>query len=142
MSFQAPAVLIALVGLPLVALWYGTRQRERRRAAAIFARPALQPSVAPKRPGWRRHAPMLALLGAAAVLVLAAARAAVTGSLPLVDLPSERSTMAAGTRRPPAPRALPSRRVAVVIASPVAVPPLGVIASIAVLTSSRLRVGL
>ena len=74
MSFQAPAVLIALVGLPLVALWYGTRQRERRRAAAIFARPALQPSVAPKRPGWRRHAPMLALLGAAAVLVLAAAR--------------------------------------------------------------------
>ena len=74
MSFQAPAVLIGLVGLPLLALWYGTRQRERRRAAAIFARPALQPSVAPKRPGWRRHAPMLALLAAAAALLVAAAR--------------------------------------------------------------------
>jgi Ca-activated chloride channel family protein len=73
-SFQAPGVLLALACLPLLALWYGTRQRERRRAAAIFARPALQPSVAPVRPGWRRHAPMLALLLAAAALVAAAAR--------------------------------------------------------------------
>jgi Ca-activated chloride channel family protein len=62
------------VGLPVLALWYGTRQRERRRAAAIFARPALQPSVAPRRPGWRRHAPMLVLLVAVAALVVAAAR--------------------------------------------------------------------
>ncbi|MFL5886346.1 MAG: VWA domain-containing protein [Thermoleophilaceae bacterium] len=74
MSFQAPAVLIGLVGLPLLALWYGTRQRERRRAAAIFARPVMQPSVAPRRPGWRRHAPMVALLLAVAALVVAAAR--------------------------------------------------------------------
>lgn len=74
MSFEAPLVLLALFGLPLLFVWYRQRQRERRVAAAAFATPALQPSVAPVRPGWRRHAPMLAFALAVAVLVIAAAR--------------------------------------------------------------------
>jgi Ca-activated chloride channel family protein len=73
-SFAAPLVLLALLALPLLAAWYLVQQGDRRAAAAAFASPALQPSVAPRRPGWRRHLPMLAFLLALALLVLAAAR--------------------------------------------------------------------
>ena len=58
MSFGAPLVLLALLALPLLALVYLRAERDRRAAAAAFASPALQPSVAPRRPGWRRHAPL------------------------------------------------------------------------------------
>ncbi|MEA2375985.1 MAG: Ca-activated chloride channel, partial [Thermoleophilaceae bacterium] len=60
--------------LPLLAAGYWRWQQRRRAAAAAFAAPPLQPNVAPERPGWRRHAPMLAFLLAIAILVLAAAR--------------------------------------------------------------------
>jgi Ca-activated chloride channel family protein len=83
MSFGAPLVLLALLGLPLLFVWYRQRQRERRAAAAAFATPALQPSVAPVRPGWRRHAPMLAFALAVAVLVIAAARPQRTVAVPV-----------------------------------------------------------
>jgi Ca-activated chloride channel family protein len=73
-SFAAPLVLLALLALPLLGGWYVLQQRNRRAAAAAFAAPALQPSVAPRRPGWRRHLPMLAFGLALAILVLAAAR--------------------------------------------------------------------
>jgi Ca-activated chloride channel family protein len=73
-SFAHPPILLALAVLPLLALLYLLEQRNRRAAAAAFAAPALQPSVAPERPGWRRHLPMLALAVALAVLVLAAAK--------------------------------------------------------------------
>src|SRR5262249_27294474 len=43
-------------------------------AAEAFAQPRMQPSVAPQRPGWRRHAPMLVFLVALAALIFAAAR--------------------------------------------------------------------
>jgi Ca-activated chloride channel family protein len=62
---------------------YGGIQRDRRRAAAAFATPALTASVVPRRPGWRRHAPMLAFLVALAVLVLAAARPQKTIAVPI-----------------------------------------------------------
>jgi Ca-activated chloride channel family protein len=88
MSFDAPLVLLALLGLPLLFVWYRQRQRDRRAAAAAFAAPALQPSVAPVRPGWRRHAPMLAFAVAVAVLVIAAARPQRT-----VAVPIERATV-------------------------------------------------
>jgi Ca-activated chloride channel homolog len=74
MSFVHPAVLIALVAIPVLVKWYGDHQRRRARAASAFVTPALTASVSPRRPGWRRHAPMLAFLLALAVLIVAAAR--------------------------------------------------------------------
>ena len=74
MSFGSPYVLLALLALPvLVGLYVGEQQR-RARAAQAFAVQRMQPSVAPRRPRWRRHLPQLAFLLAAIVLVAAAAR--------------------------------------------------------------------
>ena len=83
MSFGEPLALLALLLLPLLLAWYVAEQRRRRAAAAAFAAPALQPSVAPRRPRWRRHLPMLALALALAVLVLAAARPQHTVAVPV-----------------------------------------------------------
>ncbi|HZV75502.1 MAG TPA: VWA domain-containing protein [Conexibacter sp.] len=83
MSFAAPLVLLALLALPLLLLWYVQQQRVRRSAAAAFAAPRLQPSVAPRRPRWRRHLPMLAFALALALLVLAAARPQRTVAIPI-----------------------------------------------------------
>jgi Ca-activated chloride channel family protein len=88
-SFAAPLVLLALAALPLLAVWYLLAQRNRRAAAAAFASPALQPAIAPRRPGWRRHVPMLVFLIALAALVLAAARPQRT-----VAVPVERASIA------------------------------------------------
>jgi Ca-activated chloride channel homolog len=74
MSFLHPAVLVALLAIPLLVAWYASQQRRRGRAAAAFAAPALTASVAPRRPRWRRHIPMLAFALALAVLIVAAAR--------------------------------------------------------------------
>jgi Ca-activated chloride channel family protein len=76
-------VLLALLGLPLLALMYLAEQRTRVTAAAAFASPAVQASVAPRRPGWRRHLPMLAILIAIALLILAAARPQRTVAVPV-----------------------------------------------------------
>ena len=83
MSFQAPLVLLALLVLPILAVAYALEQRRRRRAAAAFALERLQPSVAPRRPRWRRHVPVLALALALAVLVGAAARPQRTVAVPV-----------------------------------------------------------
>jgi Ca-activated chloride channel homolog len=83
MSFAAPLVLLALLALPLLAVWYGQQQRARRAAAAAFAAPRLLPSVAPRRPRWRRHLPMLVFALALALLVLAVARPQRTVAVPV-----------------------------------------------------------
>ena len=83
MTFAAPLVLLALLALPLLVVWYVQQQRARRVAAAAFAAPRLQPSVAPHRPGWRRHLPMLLFGLALAILVLAAARPQRTVAVPV-----------------------------------------------------------
>lgn len=83
MTFEAPLVLLALVALPLLAVLYVNEQRRRRRAAAAFAVEPLQPSVAPRRPRWRRHLPLLAFALALAVLVGAAARPQRTVAVPI-----------------------------------------------------------
>ncbi len=83
MSFGAPLVLAALLLVPAAIVWYVRQQRYRRRAAAAFATPALLASVAPRRPGWRRHAPMLAFLLALAVLIVAAAKPQRTVAVPV-----------------------------------------------------------
>jgi len=82
-TFAAPLVLIALVAIPLLIRWYTGEQRRRRHAAEAFVTPALAASVAPRRPGWRRHAPMLAFAVAIAVLIVAAARPQRTVAVPV-----------------------------------------------------------
>jgi Ca-activated chloride channel homolog len=82
-SFGTPLVLIGLVLVPVAIVLYVRAQRDRRRAQAAFVAPALTPSVAPRRPGWRRHAPLIALLAAIAVLVGAAAKPQRTVAVPV-----------------------------------------------------------
>jgi Ca-activated chloride channel family protein len=60
-----------------------SQQRRRERATKAFVAPVLTPSVAPKRPGWRRHAPMVAFALAIAVLIVAAARPQRTKAVPI-----------------------------------------------------------
>jgi Ca-activated chloride channel family protein len=84
-SFADPTILIALVAIPLLAWWYTSHQRRRSDRAAAFAAPALTPSVAPHRPGWRRHAPMVAFAVALAVLIIAAARPQRSVAVPITD---------------------------------------------------------
>jgi Ca-activated chloride channel family protein len=73
-SFAAPLVLIGLLVVPALCAWYLDEQRRRGEAASAFASVPLRQSVAPRRPGWRRHLP-IALLGLAlAMLIVAAAR--------------------------------------------------------------------
>jgi Ca-activated chloride channel homolog len=82
-TFAAPLVLLALLALPVLLVLYVQLQRDRRAAAAAFAAPRLQASVAPRRPRWRRHLPMLAFAFALALLVLAAARPQRTVAVPV-----------------------------------------------------------
>jgi Ca-activated chloride channel family protein len=82
-TFASPLVLIALVAVPLLIVAYIGQQRSRRVAAAAFASPALQASVAPRRPGFRRHLPMLVFLIAIAALIVAAAKPQRTVAVPI-----------------------------------------------------------
>jgi Ca-activated chloride channel homolog len=82
-SFAAPLVLLGLALLPLLALAYALHARTRTRAAAAFSAPHLAPSVAPVRPGWRRHVPMLAFAIALALIFVAAARPQTTVAVPV-----------------------------------------------------------
>jgi Ca-activated chloride channel homolog len=73
-SFQAPAFLLGLPIVALLAVAYAARQAGGQARVAAWASPRMLASVAPRRPGWRRHVPM-ALFGLAlAVLVVALAR--------------------------------------------------------------------
>jgi Ca-activated chloride channel family protein len=74
MSFATPLLLLGLLVLPALGATYATRQRARRVAATGFAAAHMAPSVTPRLPGWRRHAPVAVLALALALLVLAAAR--------------------------------------------------------------------
>jgi Ca-activated chloride channel family protein len=82
-TFGAPLVLVALVLVPLLAAAYVALQSDRARAAAAFAAPAMGPSVAPRRPRWRRHVPLAAFLLAIAILVVAAAKPQRTVAVPV-----------------------------------------------------------
>jgi Ca-activated chloride channel family protein len=73
-SFAAPLVLLGLLVVPLLVVWYRNEQRRRTRVAAAFVTKPLLASVAPRRPGWRRHAPYLVAAIALALLIIAGAR--------------------------------------------------------------------
>jgi Ca-activated chloride channel homolog len=85
MSFAAPLVLLALLAIPLIVWRYARLQRRRTHAQALFVAPALGESVAPDRPGWRRHAPMVAFGVALVVMILAAARPELSSARPVSD---------------------------------------------------------
>jgi Ca-activated chloride channel homolog len=87
-SFQAPLLLLTLLAIPFAALLYRAHARRAERAAAAFANPALLDSVAPRRPGWRRHAPYGLYALALAGLAVALARPEVT-----VAVPDERASI-------------------------------------------------
>jgi Ca-activated chloride channel homolog len=82
-SFASPYVLLLLLALPVCVGLYVAEQQRRRRAAEAFALAKMQPSVAPRRPRWRRHLPMLAFLLAMIVLIAAAARPQRTIATPI-----------------------------------------------------------
>jgi Ca-activated chloride channel homolog len=91
-SFQSPLLLLTLLALPVAALLYRVHSRRSERAVAAFTSPVLLESVAPRRPGWRRHVPYglyaLALVG----LALALARPEMT-----VAVPDERASIVLAT---------------------------------------------
>ena len=82
MSFQAPWFLLLLLTVPLAIAAYMFVDRRRRAAAASFASPRLLPSVAPRRPGFRRHLPMALYAVALAVATIALARPEATVAVP------------------------------------------------------------
>jgi Ca-activated chloride channel family protein len=88
MTFQSPWLLLGLVLLPLLAWAYVVAEQRRRRAAAAFAAPATAASVIPRRPGWRRHAPLAFAWLAIAALIGALARPQVS-----VAVPAEQATI-------------------------------------------------
>ncbi|HEY3021657.1 MAG TPA: BatA domain-containing protein, partial [Solirubrobacteraceae bacterium] len=74
MSFGSPLVLLVLLLVPVAIARYVRGERARRRRARAFANPTLLASIAPVRPGWRRHVPLAFYALALAILVVAAAR--------------------------------------------------------------------
>jgi Ca-activated chloride channel family protein len=85
MSFAVPVALIALLAIPLLAWWYIAHQRGRDRAAAAFVQPQMINSVVAKRPGYRRHLPIIAFALALVALILAAARPQRSEAVPVND---------------------------------------------------------
>ena len=82
MSFQEPLFLLLLLLVPAAVGLYLLGERGRGRAAERFASPKLTAAVAPRRPGFRRHAPMLLYALALAALTLALARPEATVAVP------------------------------------------------------------
>jgi Ca-activated chloride channel family protein len=82
-SFAAPLFLLGLLALPLALLVYVRFERRSRRSRAAFAPPALLPSVAPRRPGWRRHAAVAGYSVALGALVVALARPQASVAVPI-----------------------------------------------------------
>jgi Ca-activated chloride channel family protein len=82
MSYLEPVRLWFLLGVAALTVAYVIMQRHRKQYAVRFTNLALLDQVAPKRPGWRRHAPALAFILALAALVVAFARPTHDGKVP------------------------------------------------------------
>lgn len=76
MTFLAPHWLAALVAVGALVLAYVALQFRRRDYAVRFTNLDLLDTIAPRRPGWRRHLPAVALVLALSSLVVALARPA------------------------------------------------------------------
>lgn len=82
MRFLEPARLVLLIVPALVAVAYVVVQRRRERYAVRFTNLDLLDKVAPEKPGWRRHAPAMAMLAGLVMLTLAVARPATAVQVP------------------------------------------------------------
>lgn len=69
LQFQAPGRLWLLLGVAALGVVHLLRQGRRASYAVRFTNLALLDSVAPSRPGWRRHLPAVLLLAALAGMV-------------------------------------------------------------------------
>lgn len=87
-SFLESNRLWLLVGVAALGVWYLIMQGRRRSYAVRFTNLALLDSVAPNRPGWRRHLPALLMLLALAGMVGAIAKPARN-----TRVPRERATI-------------------------------------------------
>jgi Ca-activated chloride channel family protein len=88
MTFHAPWWLLLVVPVLALAVAYLLTHRRRTRYAVRFATLPLLEKVAPRDPGWRRHAPAAALLLALLTLAFAAGRPEL-----MVRVPHERATV-------------------------------------------------
>jgi Ca-activated chloride channel family protein len=82
MTFLSSWRLVFLVAPVLLALAYLVALRRRQKVAVRFTSLDLLASVAPRRPGWQRHVPAAAMLGALVVLTLAFAQPALAERTP------------------------------------------------------------
>jgi Ca-activated chloride channel homolog len=88
MSFTDPLRLVALVVVVAAVVGYLVVQRQRQQYAVRFTNVDLLASVAPRRPGWKRHVPAALFTAALAVLVVAWA-----GPTAPTRVPVERATV-------------------------------------------------
>lgn len=85
MGVQWPFVLLSLLVLPLLVGGYVRQLRRRRRAAVRYSSVALVRAAAPRRSTWRRHVPFALVVGALALLGLAAARPQISVDVPVSE---------------------------------------------------------
>jgi Ca-activated chloride channel family protein len=81
MTFDWPIALVALAIVPFVLVLYILRERRRTAFAAGFANPVLLPNVVDRKPGIRRHIPLVLLLLGFTAIVLGVARPHATVSV-------------------------------------------------------------
>ena len=88
MTFLVSWRLVFIAAPVALVLAYLLAQRSRRKAAVRFSSVDLLASVAPPRPGWQRHLPAAAFLGALLIFVLGFAQPA-----RLISVPKQRATV-------------------------------------------------
>jgi Ca-activated chloride channel family protein len=88
MSFEAPALLLGLLLVPLAAVGYWLMQRRRAAYALRYSNLAVLSAVAGRRSSWKRHVPAALMLAALTALCVAFARPTVT-----VKTPDERASV-------------------------------------------------
>ncbi len=85
MGVQWPWVLLSLGLVPILVAVYVWQMRRRRRQAVRHSSVALIRAAAPAQRAWRRHVPFALILGALALLSVAAARPHVSTEVPISD---------------------------------------------------------
>ena len=88
MTFLSPALLVALVLVPIAAIGYLLIQRRRSRYVVRFTNVDLLSNIAPRTPSWRRHVPPLLYLVALSALAFSLARPEM-----VVAVPREQATI-------------------------------------------------